>query len=72
MVTCDTITVLDVDTIVPGHGPVTDKRGVLDVKRYLEFVFAGDAPAVLVVMRPARCIAQLSDRRFESGGTTRP
>jgi len=37
---CETIAKLDVDTIVPGHGPVTDKQGVLDVKRYLEFVFA--------------------------------
>jgi glyoxylase-like metal-dependent hydrolase (beta-lactamase superfamily II) len=37
---CDTIAGLDVDTIVPGHGPVTDQQGVLDVKRYFEFVFA--------------------------------
>ena len=37
---CDTICGLDVETVVPGHGPVTDKQGVLDVKRYFEFVFA--------------------------------
>jgi cyclase len=37
---CDTIAGLDVETIVPGHGPVTDRQGVLDVKRYFEFVFA--------------------------------
>ena len=35
---CDTIASLDVDAIVPGHGPITDKQGVLDVKRYFEFV----------------------------------
>jgi cyclase len=35
---CDRILALDVATIVPGHGPITDKRGVEDVKRYLEFV----------------------------------
>jgi len=35
---CDRILALDVETIVPGHGPVTDKDGVRDVKRYLEFV----------------------------------
>jgi len=29
---------LDVDTIVPGHGPLTDKRGVAAVKGYLEYV----------------------------------
>lgn len=36
---CDAIASLDVDTIVPGHGPVTDKQSALDVKRYFEFVF---------------------------------
>jgi cyclase len=37
---CDTIAGLDVDVVVPGHGPVTDRHGVLDVKRYFEFVYA--------------------------------
>jgi len=37
---CDTICGLDVEIVVPGPGPVTDKQGVLDVKRYFEFVFA--------------------------------
>jgi cyclase len=37
---CDTLVGLDVETVVPGHGPVTDKQGVLDVKRYFEFVVA--------------------------------
>jgi glyoxylase-like metal-dependent hydrolase (beta-lactamase superfamily II) len=35
---CDRILEMDVETIVPGHGPVTDRRGVLAVKRYFEFV----------------------------------
>jgi cyclase len=25
---------------VPGHGPITDKHGVTEVKSYLEYVFA--------------------------------
>lgn len=29
---------LDADRIVPGHGPVTDKAGVREIKAYLEFV----------------------------------
>lgn len=37
---CETIASLDVATIVPGHGPITDRQGVLDVKRYFDFVFA--------------------------------
>jgi glyoxylase-like metal-dependent hydrolase (beta-lactamase superfamily II) len=37
---CEHIEGLDIDTIVPGHGPVTDKEGPRQVRRYLEFVRA--------------------------------
>jgi len=39
---CERILALDPERIVPGHGPITDRRGVLAVKAYLEFV-AGEA-----------------------------
>jgi glyoxylase-like metal-dependent hydrolase (beta-lactamase superfamily II) len=35
---CEHLERLDVDTIVPGHGPVTDKEGPRQVRRYLEYV----------------------------------
>ena len=35
---CDLIASLDVDVIVPGHGPITDKAGVRKVQDYLRFV----------------------------------
>jgi glyoxylase-like metal-dependent hydrolase (beta-lactamase superfamily II) len=35
---CDRILELDARTIVPGHGPITDASGVLDVQRYLTFI----------------------------------
>ena len=35
---CDAIIDLDADTIVPGHGPLTDADGVRDVKRYLSYI----------------------------------
>jgi glyoxylase-like metal-dependent hydrolase (beta-lactamase superfamily II) len=35
---CDLMLGMDVDTVVPGHGPVTDKSGVADVRDYLTFV----------------------------------
>ena len=35
---CDRILDMDVVTIVPGHGPVTDKSGVHGVRRYLSWV----------------------------------
>jgi cyclase len=36
---CERILALDVEVIVPGHGPLTDKRGVAEVKGYLEYVY---------------------------------
>lgn len=35
---CDEIIAMDVDVIVPGHGPVTDKVGVRRVAEYLAYV----------------------------------
>lgn len=35
---CDTILGLDVETIVPGHGPITDKQGVMQLKNYWEYL----------------------------------
>jgi cyclase len=37
---CDYILSLDVETIVPGHGPITDKDGVREFKAYLAYVLA--------------------------------
>jgi cyclase len=36
---CDRILSLDVGTIVPGHGPITNKDGVRAVKEYVEYVY---------------------------------
>jgi cyclase len=35
---CETILSLDVETIVPGHGPITDKQGVIRLKEYWEYI----------------------------------
>jgi cyclase len=35
---CDRILDLDVETVVPGHGPITDKAGVRAMRRYLEYL----------------------------------
>ena len=37
---CDLMLGMDVDVVVPGHGPVTDKSGVTAVRDYLAFVDA--------------------------------
>jgi len=35
---CQLIEAMDVERIVPGHGPITDKHGVARVRQYLEYV----------------------------------
>jgi len=35
---CDLMLGMDIDTVVPGHGPLTDKAGVATVRDYLAFV----------------------------------
>jgi cyclase len=37
---CQLMLDLDIETVVPGHGPVTDKKGVAAVKGYLEYIAA--------------------------------
>ena len=65
---CDHMLALDLDCVVPGHGPVTDKQGVAAMRDYLQYV-AQEArkrfDAGLGVMEAARDIA-LTD--YESWG----
>lgn len=35
---CDLMLGMDIDTVVPGHGPLTDKAGIAQVRDYLAFV----------------------------------
>lgn len=35
---CEMIEAMDVETIVPGHGPITDKEGVARVRQYLTYI----------------------------------
>ncbi|MFZ4720196.1 MAG: MBL fold metallo-hydrolase [Ilumatobacteraceae bacterium] len=37
---CDLMLGMDVETVVPGHGPITDKAGIAAVRDYLAFVDA--------------------------------
>jgi cyclase len=36
---CDRLLEMDVETIVPGHGPITDKKGVEQIKGYLQYIY---------------------------------
>jgi glyoxylase-like metal-dependent hydrolase (beta-lactamase superfamily II) len=35
---CERMLAMDIDTVVPGHGPITDKRGVKAVRDYLVYI----------------------------------
>ena len=35
---CRRIESMDVETVVPGHGPITDRRGATQIAEYFEFV----------------------------------
>jgi glyoxylase-like metal-dependent hydrolase (beta-lactamase superfamily II) len=57
---CDRIMEMDVDVIVPGHGPITDKQGVAQVKDYLAYISAEARrhfDAGLSAMEAARAIS---------------
>jgi len=43
---CDYIASLDVETVVPGHGPITDTRAVRALKGYFEYVTAQSKAAL--------------------------
>ncbi len=70
---CDLMLGLDVDTVVPGHGPLTDTAGIVAVRDYLGFVDAeatARQAAGLDAFEAARDIARLLgvDERFRELG----
>jgi glyoxylase-like metal-dependent hydrolase (beta-lactamase superfamily II) len=67
---CDLMLGMDVDVVVPGHGPLTDKAGVTAVRDYLAFVDAEATArhdAGMDAFDAAREIAQLVDAGDDFG-----
>jgi glyoxylase-like metal-dependent hydrolase (beta-lactamase superfamily II) len=50
---CDRLLAMDVDSVVPGHGPITDASGVRAVRDYLTYI-AGEARARFEAGMPVR------------------
>jgi cyclase len=70
---CDLMLDLDVDTVVPGHGPLTDTVGIVAVRDYLSFVDAeatARQQAGMDAFDAARDIGRLlgADERFGDWG----
>jgi len=63
---CESLLALDVDTIVPGHGPVTDKDGVNDVIEYLRFVAAEAGARHAAGMTAVEAMWDIHLGKFES------
>ncbi|MFT4617118.1 MAG: cyclase [Minisyncoccia bacterium] len=70
---CDLMLAMDITTVVPGHGPLTDKSGVREVREYLCFVdveASGRHAAGIDAFDAARDIgrALAADERFSEWG----
>lgn len=61
---CQFMLDLDVDFIVPGHGPVTDKSGVQDVMDYLTFVEKEATARHIAGMSPEDAMRDINLGRF--------
>lgn len=59
---------MDVDTIVPGHGPITDKKGVRKVKEYLEHVERESRRRFDAGMNEMEAVQDISLEEFEHWG----
>lgn len=65
---CDLILSMDVDFVVPGHGPVTDKRGVRAVKDYLVYLRDQAELRFEDGMSPLEASRDIDMSQFESWG----
>jgi glyoxylase-like metal-dependent hydrolase (beta-lactamase superfamily II) len=64
----DRILAMDVDAIVPGHGPVTDKAGVRDVREYFVELEAAARPLFDEGLTPLEAARQLHLDRASGWG----
>ncbi len=69
---CDQIIAMDVETIVPGHGPLADKDAVRELKSYFEYLYAHARERHDQGMTPVQAARSLSlDRWAEWGESER-
>ncbi|HZP46880.1 MAG TPA: MBL fold metallo-hydrolase [Candidatus Binataceae bacterium] len=65
---CQLMLELDPETVVPGHGPVTDKSGVAAVKGYLEYIAAEARKRYDAGMPPAEAARDIALADYDSWG----
>jgi glyoxylase-like metal-dependent hydrolase (beta-lactamase superfamily II) len=62
----DRVTKMDVDVIVPGHGPIGTKKEIADTRTYLELLAEEARKRYAMGMSPGRAAADIPLGRFET------
>jgi cyclase len=65
---CDRILALDVEVIVPGHGPLADKRAVEELKAYFEYLYAEGRRLHAEGMTPVQAARAIRSERWADWG----
>jgi cyclase len=65
---CDRILALDVDVIVPGHGPIADKSAVAELKAYFEYLLEHARTCLEKGMTPLEAARSLALDRWADWG----
>jgi cyclase len=65
---CDRILALEVDVIVPGHGPLADLDGVRELKAYFEYLYDEARGCHAEGMTPLQAARSISLRRWADWG----
>ena len=65
---CDRILALDVEVIVPGHGPLADKHAVRELRAYFEYLYAQARARHAEGMSPLEAARSISLDRWAEWG----
>jgi cyclase len=65
---CDRILAMDVEAIVPGHGPLADKQAVQELKAYFEYLLERAAACQREGMTPQQAARAISIDRWADWG----
>ncbi len=65
---CERILAMDLEVIVPGHGPLADQRAVAEVKMYFEYLYAQARERHSAGMNPVQAARSISLDRWAQWG----
>ena len=68
IVACERILAMDLDVIVPGHGPITDKQAVRELQAYFEYLYEQARACLAEGMTPLQAARTISLDRWAEWG----